>query len=61
MKFILQQSVYDEGVLVYTLDENPVIKDIEGIPFIETTRDFKTVQMIRLDSLKPVGEIFKRF
>lgn len=60
-KFKIQQSIYDEGVIVYTLDDNPMIRSIDDVPFIETTRDFKTVQMIRVDSLKPVGEIFKRF
>lgn len=55
IKFIKYQSLYDPEIVLFALDDDPVTKEIDGIVFIESTPNFKDVQMVRLDSLKVIG------
>lgn len=60
-RFIKFQNIYDVEDFMYGLERDGVEKLIDGVRFIEVTPDFKRVQLIRADSLKPVGTIMKRY
>lgn len=59
--FIKYTSLYDSDLVLYGLEKDPLTKFIDGIKFIEVTPDFKRVQFVRLDSLKPTGSIVKQY
>lgn len=54
-KFLKYQSLFDDTVNVYALENDAVEKFIDGVKFIEVTPDFKTAQFVRADSLKQIG------
>ena len=60
-KFIKYESLYSPDIVLYALDKDAIKKEIDGVMFIEATPNFKDVQMVRLDSLKPVGCEFKKY
>jgi len=57
--FIKYESIYDESLIMYALENDPVRKNIDGVPFIEVTTDFKRSVMVRTDSIKNVGLYYK--
>lgn len=60
-KFIKNESIYDPSMIFYHLEKDGLEKQIDGIRFIEVTTNFKTVQFVRADSLKPIGVLVKEF
>ena len=54
-KFIKYNNIYDNDLFFYGLERDGIEKVIDGIKFIEVTPDFERVQIVRADSLKPVG------
>jgi len=60
-KFIKAESIYDPDLIFYHLEKEALEKVIDGVKFIEVTPDFERVQFVRIDSLKPVGFIMKKY
>lgn len=59
--FIKYQSLYDEGIILYGLEKEGVERIIDNARFIEVTPDFARVQMVRADSLKPIGKTEREY
>lgn len=60
-KFIKYQSIYDSDFIFYALENDAVKKTIDGFEFIEVTPDFARAQLVRTDSLKPVGSTIRMY
>lgn len=60
-KFIKFQNIYDESSILYALEKDGVERNIDGVRFIEATPDFERAQLIRADSLKPIGSVIKEY
>lgn len=60
-KFIKHASIFDPELIMYSLETDYVFKLIDDVKFIEVTPDFKRVQMVRADSLKPIGVVHREY
>ena len=60
-KFNEYQSIFDDSFIVYGLAKDGVERVIEGELFLEVTSDFKSVKMVKADSLKIVGNLVKQY
>lgn len=60
-KFIKHANIFDPEQIVYSLETDYVFKLIDNVKFIEVTPDFKRVQMVRADSLKPIGAVERTY
>ena len=65
-KFTKYQSIIDPEQIFYalagkTVEDSPVIKEIEGEHYIEVTQDWETANMFKMDNLRAIGEVVKTF
>ena len=60
-KFNIYESIFDADFIVHGLAKDGVERTIEGEIFLEVTTDFKSVQMVKADSLKIVGNLVKQY